>query len=322
MWRLYFCAVLINLIPAFLDVLRSPDRVAAYHRVFEAHRPVFSAYWRNYVMDPESAAAEALLARALAADRSDLEALVAQVDVAALAEDGLRRAAEHLKPDAFVDCYLMVGMGQANAGELVIGGRGIVFICVEHFTGRPNPETMGLGLDPALIPMWVAHEVAHVVRYTGLHSRSELKRLVAEAGGHYDFWDTGRRATLRELLLNEGLAVHAAQAAAPGHERHTYFGYTRRQYQRLRESEAFLRRAVARDLDRAALGLRLRWLSDGMSPAARLVGGRVLPERSGYYLGARMSEALVGSVGIAEALRAAPAEFEAAERKARGIETA
>ena len=29
------------------------------------------------------------------------------------------------------------------------------------------------------------------------------------AGGYYSYWDTGRRAPLRELLVNEGLAVHA-----------------------------------------------------------------------------------------------------------------
>jgi len=59
-----------------------------------------------------------------------------------------------------------------------------------------------------------------------------------------------------------------------------------------------------------------------MSPSARLVGGRVLPERSGYYLGYRMTEALVAERGLAEALRAAAADFQAAEDIARGIQTA
>jgi uncharacterized protein YjaZ len=59
-----------------------------------------------------------------------------------------------------------------------------------------------------------------------------------------------------------------------------------------------------------------------MSPSARLVGGRVLPERSGYYLGYRMTEALVGQRGLIEAVRAPAAEFQAAEDVARGIQTA
>ena len=72
----------------------------------------------------------------------------------------------------------------------------------------------------------------------------------------------------------------------------------------------------------AGLGLRLRYLSGGMSAAARLVGGRVIPERAGYYLGYRMAEALVGSAGLAEALRAPVADFQVADDVSRGIQTA
>jgi len=179
-----------------------------------------------------------------------------------------------------------------------------------------------MGLPPELIPLWVAHELAHCVRYTSPTSNSELRRLIAEQGGNYDYWMTGSRATLRELLVNEGLAVHAAERASPGLDPATYFGYPRRQYRRLRELDAFLRRVVEPELEGRGIGLRLRYLSGGMSPSARLVGGRVLPERSGYYLGHRMTEALVQQRGISAALRAAPEEFQAAEDLARGIQTA
>ena len=100
----------------------------------------------------------------------------------------------------------------------------------------------------------MAHEVAHIVRYLSPTSQSDLHRLVAEAGGYYDYWATGSRATLRELLVNEGLATHASMAVAPGFIPASYFGYAKRQYNRLRELEAFLRRSVEPDLDRAALG--------------------------------------------------------------------
>ena len=149
-----------------------------------------------------------------------------------------------------------------------------------------------------------------------------MRRLVAEPGGYYDYWSTGSRATLRELLVNEGLAVHAAQAVAPGFDAADYFGYPRRQYHRLREMEAFLRRVVEPDLDRSGLGLRLRYLSGGMSPAARLVGGRVLPERC--RLLPRLSDD-GGAGGRARDRRGAAragAEFQAAEDVARGIQTA
>jgi hypothetical protein len=316
------CPVLINLVPDFLAVLDARDREAAYQQYRDAHRPILDAYWRNYVLDPDTPHAAEVVRTALKADRADLRALLKQTDLVQLVEDAAGRAHELLGMDRPTDTYLMVGMGGANAGELVVGGRGIAFICVEHFTGRANPETFGMGLEPELIPLWVVHELAHAVRYTSPASASELRRLVDEAGGYYDYWVTGSRATLRELLLNEGLAVHAAQQAAPGFDPADYFGYPRRQYHRLRELEAFLRRVVDPELDQAGLGLRLRYLSGGMSPSARLVAGRVIPERAGYYLGARMAEALVNQRGIAAALRAAGGEFQDAEESAKRIQTA
>ena len=304
--------MIINLIPEFLAVHASTGREAAYRSYLERHRPVLASYWHNYVLDLDSPHTAEVVARALAADRGDLRGLLASMDVERVAADALDRAATVLELDEDVDVYLTVGVGAANAAELVVGGRGVVIVCVEHFTGQPNPETYGLGLAPQLMPLWIAHEVAHIVRYTSPTSRSELRRLVAEAGGTYDYWDTGSRATLRELLLNEGVAVHAARAAAPGFGDEEYFGFTRRQYRRMRELESSLFHAAEPDLDRTGLGLRLRYLSGGMSPAARLVAGRVLPERSGYYIGARMTEALVAERGVASAARSSAAEFTAA----------
>src|SRR2546429_8910656 len=112
-----------------------------------------------------------------------------------------------------------------------------------HFTGRPNPQTYGMGLAPHLLPLWIAHEVAHAVRYTSPTSRADLKRLVTDLRGYYDYWDTGSRASLRELLANEGAAVAAAQAAGAGVGPWEYFGYTRPQHPRLREVGTVLRRA-------------------------------------------------------------------------------
>jgi len=314
--------VLINLLPDFLDILAQSDPEAAYHRFLEAHRPLLASYWSNYVLDLESPHAEEVITATVRADRSDLIALLDQLDVARLVEEALHRSEDLLQVDRPTDCLLMVGVGAANAGELVLNGRGVAFICIEHFTGRVNPDTHGMGQNPELLPLWVAHEVAHTVRYTSPASESELRRLIIEAGGNYDYWTTGSRATLREHLLNEGLAVHAAQAVAPGFAAEDYFGYPRRQYQRMRELEAFLRRAAHHDLDRTGLGLRLKYLSGGMSPSARSGLGRVLPERCGYYLGHRMAEPLVSAKGIAAALRAPVGEFQALEDTALGFQTA
>lgn len=314
--------MLINLLPDFLAVLDADDRESAYRHYRDSHRLILDAYWHNYVLDPDSPHAGDVVAATLGADRNDLRLLAATVDVVQLAEDAIAKAEQVLQIDRPTDTYLMVGLGAANAGELVVGGRGVAFICLEHFTGRVNSQTYGMGLPPDLIPLWIAHELAHTVRYTSASSESEMRRLVADLGGYYDYWSTGSRATLRELLVNEGIAVHAAQAVAPGFDAADYFGYPRRQYHRLREMEAFLRRAVEPDLESSGLGLRLRYLSGGMSPAARLVSGRVLPERAGYYLGHRMAEALVGERGLAAAVRAPAQEFQAAEDAARGVQTA
>ena len=314
--------MLLNLVPEFLSVLRSDQPQSAYRKYLEQYGGILSAYWRNYVIDPDSPHAEKVIETALAADRQDLHAMLSEVDLVRLAEDATARATDLLQADRPIDVVLMVGVGGANAGELVVDGKGIAFICVEHFTGRVNPSTFGMGLSPGLIPLWIAHEIAHCVRYTSPSSESELRRLVQEQGGYYDYWATGSRATIRELLVNEGVAVHASQAVAPGFAPPDYFGYPRRQYGRMRELESFLRRSVRDDLDQSGIGLRLRYLMGGATAATRLVQGKVLPERSGYYLGHRMTEALVQSAGIAKAVRASVDAFAEAEREALGIRTA
>ncbi|GBD31974.1 MAG: hypothetical protein KatS3mg081_2310 [Gemmatimonadales bacterium] len=314
--------MLVDLVPEFLAVLEARNPTEAYRRYLESHRPVLEAYWHNYILDLDSPHAEDVIGRALAADRRDLQALLQCVDIKSLAEEAVRRCEDAFEPDCPFDVYLMVGVGGANAGELVVAGRGIAFVCLEHFTGRPNPETYGLGLSPKLMQLWIAHEVAHVVRYTSPASRSEMARLVEQAGGSYDYWETGSRATLRELLVNEGLAVAASRAAIPGFEPWDYLGYTRRQYRRLRELDAFLRRVTEPELELTGLGYRLRYLAGGATPAARLVGGRVIPERAGYYLGLRMVEPAVSELGIAAALRASAGELREVEERAGGAQTA
>jgi Predicted Zn-dependent protease (DUF2268) len=314
--------MLVNLVPEFLTCLAAPDPVAAYHAYLERHLSVLRSYWHNYVLDLESPHAEQVIFDALRAERGDLRRLLEDVDVARIADDALARSRNQLEADCPVDLYLMVGVGAANAGELVVDGRGVAFVCLEHFTGRANPQTNGLGLAPHLLPLWIAHEVAHVVRYTSPASKAELRRLVVEEGGSYDYWTTGSRATLRELLVNEGVAVAASQAVAPGFEPWEYFGYSRRQYRRIRELDAFLRRAALPELDRRGLGLRLRFLSGGMSPASRLVGGKVLPERAGYYLGHRLVESYVTERGLVASVRAAARDIQEVAERTMGIQTA
>lgn len=301
--------MLINLIPDFFAVLNSADRVAAYQHYYETHRARLAAYWNNYVFDPDSEHFVDVVRMTAYADRSDLRAMLERTDVVALARKTEARCADLLGSDVDFDVVLMVGVGGANAGELVVAGRGTAFVCLEHFTGVANPETQGLGLDPELIPLWLAHEIVHVMRYTSPSSKSEMRALVDAADGYYSYWDTGRSASLRELLVNEGLAVTASRQVSPGHAAWEYYGYGRRQYARVRELEANITRAIQPALDHRALGLRLRYLLGGTSEDTRTIDRLVVPERSGYYIGARMVEAAVERHGLAWAVRAAAEEI-------------
>jgi hypothetical protein len=301
--------MLINLLPDFFAVLNSTDRVAAYQRYFQAHHRILEPYWQNYVVDPDGPHFLDIARSTALADRADLRDMLNRTDIVALTRATEQACAKLLNQDVDVDVVLMVGVGAANAGELVIDGRGTAFACLEHFTSVVNADTQGLGLDPELLPLWLAHEFAHAIRYTSPTSRAEMRQLIEAAGGSYSYWDTGRQAPLRELLVNEGLAVQVSQMISPGHAAWEYFGFGRRQYARVRELEAVISRAVVEDLDRAGLGLRLRYLSGGMSDEARTVDRYVLPERSGYFLGARMVEAAIAEQGIEWAVRASAAEL-------------
>ena len=301
--------MLINLIPDFFAVLNSSDRVAAYQQYYESHRARLAAYWNNYVFDPESEHFLDVVRMTAYADRADLRAMLERTDVVALARETEARCADALGTDVDFDVVLMVGVGGANAGELVVAGRGMAFVCLEHFTGVANPETQGLGLDPELIPLWLAHEIAHIVRYTSPGSRSELRTLVEASDGYYSYWDTGRRASLRELLVNEGLAVAASRQVSPGHAAWEYYGYGRRQYARVRELESAIMRALGPDLDSRALGLRIRYLLGGTSEDTRTIDRLVIPERAGYFIGSRMVEGAIEHRGLPWALRATAEEL-------------
>ena len=158
--------MLINLVPDFFAVIDSADPVAAYHEYFRSHQRVLRAYWRNYVIEPEGAHYCDVIRSTVSARRDDLRQMVEHTDIVAIARQAEDRCRDLLLVDTDIDIVLMVGVGGANAGELVVDGRGIAFLCLEHFTGVANHETHGLGLDPELMAMWLAHEIAHTVRYT------------------------------------------------------------------------------------------------------------------------------------------------------------
>ena len=109
--------MIINLLPDFLAVLNSADRVDAYHAYFDRHRSLLTAYWDNYVLEPQGPHFDEVIRTTVDASRADLHALLAGTDVVALAERARAHVAALLAPDVDFDVVLMVGVGAANAGE-------------------------------------------------------------------------------------------------------------------------------------------------------------------------------------------------------------
>ena len=117
--------------------------------------------------------------------------------------------------------------------------------------------------------------------------------------------------SIRAIAMNSRTepSLHVARTVSPGHAAWEYYGYGRRQYARIRELESVMARSIMADLDRSGLGYRLRYLSGGMSDEARTVDRYVLPERSGYFFGARLCEAAVVARGLAWSVRASAGEI-------------
>jgi hypothetical protein len=80
--------------------------------------------------------------------------------------------------------------------------------------------------------------------------------------------------------------------------------------------EPIISRSIIGNLDKTGLGLRLKYLSDGMTDERRRAGEQVLPERSGYYLGAKMVEHAIATRGYAWTIRASALEITTAGSEA------
>src|SRR5438270_2776736 len=111
--------MLINLLPDFFAVHNSTDRVAAYLRYFETHRKLLEAYWHNYVLDPAGPHFEEVIQATALAGRVDLRTMLERTDVVSLARSAEEQCRVLLEMDSDIDVVLMVGVGAANAGELV-----------------------------------------------------------------------------------------------------------------------------------------------------------------------------------------------------------
>ena len=86
---------------------------------------------------------------------------------------------------------------------------------LEHFTGRVNAETYGMGSPP--ISFRCGSRTSWPTRCaTPPAERERMRRLVADLGGYYDYWATGSRVTLRSCWSTRGWRCNAAQAMRAG----------------------------------------------------------------------------------------------------------
>lgn len=120
---------------------------------------------------------------------------------------------------------------------------------------------------------------------------------------HWDRWAVMRHVPLGEWIYGVGVSVHLAQAVLPAVEPHRLLGLRRGELSRLRERERALHALLAPDLDVAAIGLVLRWLTPDTPASVRTIGGTVIPPGAGLYLAWRLTADRVARVGLREALR-------------------
>ena len=228
--------MLINLLPDFFAVLNSTDRVAAYQRYFEAHRRLLEPTGTTTSSIPTVPTFATSSARRRSPIAPICGTMLERTDVVALARSTEQQCGASARAGRRRRCR---AHGRRRRGKCRRAGRrraGHRLRVSRAFHLRRQPGHAGTrarsGADSAL--------AGPRVRSRGsLHLADQPQRdcdaLIDEAGGYYSYWETGRLAPLRELLVNEGLAVQVSQAISPGHAAWEYFGFGRRQYARVRE---------------------------------------------------------------------------------------
>src|SRR5262249_58185724 len=110
--------MLINLLPDFLAILDSTDRLAAYQRYFAAHRKILQPYWDNYVIDPDSPHFADIARSTVHHGRADLFGMLDRTDVVTLARSTDQQGRELLPIDSDIDLVLILADGATHAPDL------------------------------------------------------------------------------------------------------------------------------------------------------------------------------------------------------------
>jgi hypothetical protein len=202
----------------------------------------------------------------------------------------MRKAAELVGDLAeHVDVVASVGLGIRNASMGYWRGRGIAFLWLEHYLppGAGSPF-LDLGVDS--IPVWLAHEIGHAVRYAAPGTSSSVPAGCGSTDP-WAFWQTLEKLPLAERLLDEGLATAFAGAVVPEADESALLHMSPEQLRWLEENgEDLLADRLTRwDLQRPAPSKE--WIAEALWHCpARCTGPWTLdrpPSRWGYCVGRR-----------------------------------
>ena len=220
---------------------------------------------------------------------------IAGQDLEALAGRGVREAARVLGQEAAeADLYLCVGLEMSNAFMVVVEGEPAIGIGLEAY-GRTFGTSQVEFEDLLHV---ITHELCHAVRVR--ENLSPLNRF-------FEAEDAARAfegVPVRDLAVEEGLAVAASLAAVPGVPPHRALFYAPEAYGWCEENAERLLAEFDAELEEPLAGERYeRYFGSGLEGDDR-------PPRTGYFLGHALVRRHLGrnpALGLAEAVRL-PAE--------------
>lgn len=278
---------------------RSPTWESIREGYVVPHQRFLAHYHRNWVeggpVDP--AVVEEDYRKAWAERPGAAAALVqrlAHQPLAALVEAACRAPEAYLRPRQEVQIYGFVGLETTSAAQLLVDGQPAVALALEPWGG----DFLGLPMDWEDLPLLMAHEYTHVVRYT--ESDSRLARAFREGG--FDYGRALNTQPLLEFLVDEGLGVYLSQQMTPETDD--------RRALLFREDD--LRWCHAHEAELWA-GVQPQLMKTPGFPGYRRyfsVAAEGLPPRTGYFLGYRLVSRFLAEhpeISPAEAVRL-PAE--------------
>lgn len=209
-----------------------------------------------------------------------------------------QRIAGGLQPRTDIDVVSLIGLGTTNACQLVYDGRPTVVLALDAW-GR---TFFDVELPWSDIPLWLSHELAHVIRYT--EGQTAFRQFIV--GGNLDYGDAIEHVSFIEFLVDEGLAGAIARTfgntggnaigttgdgIGNTSDEARVLGYSEEQLAWCRKHEDELWREVAPKLGRPLT-------MDGYGRYFSFSADDI-PPRTAYYLGLRLVERYLQGTGIA-----------------------